>query len=281
MGCALSASPQRVLLRAHPLCDAEAGLDESHAMPAPFDLLLSVGQTLPCKVCNNPADLYGVVDFSKNCEEQRGLYLPLSGVPVYYHRCKSCGLIFTAVFDHWPMAYFAERIYNDGYAQVDPDYLERRPQANQALVADFVQRGQALQVLDYGGGNGRLAALLRERGITASSWDPMIDPGSPPQAGFDVVTSFEVFEHTPTPVATCAQALSCLRPSGVLLFTTLTVDKLPPGAAHFWYIAPRNGHITIHTRQSLAALFGRFGYRMHHFTDVLHLAVREVPAWLT
>ena len=161
MGWALSASPQRVLLRARPLCDAEAGLDESHAMPAPFDLLLSVGQTLPCKVCNNPADLYGVVDFSKNCEEQRGLFLPLTGVPVYYHRCKSCGLIFTAVFDHWPMAYFADRIYNDGYAQVDPDYLERRPQANQALVADFVQHRRADALDDFLGSVDGLDVVLK------------------------------------------------------------------------------------------------------------------------
>jgi SAM-dependent methyltransferase len=250
-------------------------------MPScPLDLLLSVGRQLPCKVCAGTAELYGVVDFSKSCEEQHGVFVAMTGVPVYYHRCPTCGLIFTSVFDHWPLSKFAEHIYNEDYATVDPDYLERRPTSNADLVAQFIRRGSFLRVLDYGGGNGLLAGLLRARGIAASSWDAMIDRVRPEPAAYDVVTSFEVFEHTPDPVATCAEALACLRPQGVLLFTTLTVDKLPPRAAQFWYIAPRNGHVTIHTRQSLARLFARFGYQLHHFSDVLHVAMREVPAWL-
>ncbi len=248
--------------------------------PRPLDLLLSVGRQLPCKVCDGTAELYGVVDFSKSCEEQRGVFLEMAGVPVYYHRCPTCGLIFTSVFDHWSLAQFAEQIYNDQYATVDPDYLERRPASNADLVASFIRRASGPRVLDYGGGNGLLAGLLRARGIAASSWDAMIDTGRPEPAAFDVVTSFEVFEHTTNPVATCAQALSCLRPQGVLLFTTLTVDTLPPRSAQFWYIAPRNGHVTIHTRASLARLFARFGYNLHHFSDVLHVALREVPPWL-
>lgn len=250
-------------------------------MPSrPLDLLLSVGPTLPCKVCDAVAELFGVVDFSKSCEEQRGTFLPMSGVPVWYHRCPACGLIFTATFDHWPPSHFAEHIYNDGYAAVDPDYLELRPNVNAELVANFLSRGAGLRVLDYGGGNGRLAALLRARGVAASSWDVMVDPGRPETAAYDVVTAFEVFEHTPTPVATCADALGCLRPDGALLFTTLTADKLPPRAAHFWYIAPRNGHVTIHTRASLSRLFARFGWQVHHYNDLLHVAFRSVPAWL-
>ncbi len=87
-------------------------------------------------------------------------------------------------------------------------------------------------------------------------------------------------EHTPTPVETFADALSFIRPGGVMLFSTLTIDALPPGSAHHWYISPRNGHLTIHTRRSLALLAARSGRRIHNFSDVFHLCLAETPAWL-
>ena len=52
-----------------------------------------------CKCCGKPADLFGVVDFHKSCEDRRGPPLPLSGVPIYYYRCPNCGFLFTTAFD--------------------------------------------------------------------------------------------------------------------------------------------------------------------------------------
>ena len=126
-----------------------------------------------CKVCNEPAPLYGVTDFNKSCEERRGLYLPLTGVPVYYHRCDACGLIFTTAFDHWSKADYLQHIYNDDYVLVDPDYIDSRPAGNAAFILDFIKKGHDLRCLDYGGGNGKLTSLLRERGVDGHSWDPM------------------------------------------------------------------------------------------------------------
>jgi len=241
----------------------------------------NVRGAVPCKICGGPAALDGVVDFNKNCAEAQGVVLPLLGVPVYYHRCASCGAVFTVAFDHWTQQDFLRHIYNGGYAAVDPEYAETRPVGNAATVAGFVARAPGIRILDYGGGNGRLARELAARGLNAVSWDVM-EPGRdrPPAGGFDLVTSFEVMEHTPTPVETFAEALSFLAPGGVLLFSTLTVDRLPPRAVLFWYIAPRNGHVTIYTRRSLAALAARFGRRMHHFSDGAHLCLTDRPAWL-
>lgn len=236
--------------------------------------------TVSCKVCGGEAELYGVVDFNKNCEEAHRFFLPLSGIPVYYHRCNDCGLVFTTQMDHWSSDDFAAHIYNDSYVDVDPDYKGVRPRNFSKLVIDFARRIDARHVLDFGGGEGSLARFLGEDNLHCDNWDPMTTGNAPPsQHAYDLVTCFEVFEHTPTPIETLQLALSCLRDGGLLLFSTLTIDKLAHRNIGFWYIAPRNGHITIHTRTSLARLVGALGWRVHHFSDGMHLAYKnDLPA---
>jgi 2-polyprenyl-3-methyl-5-hydroxy-6-metoxy-1,4-benzoquinol methylase len=190
--------------------------------------------------------------------------------------------VFTSSFDHWSRSDFSAHIYNDAYVEIDPDYVDVRPSGTAPAIVDFVRNASGLKLLDYGGGNGKLAMLLREAGIDAQSWDPMDAHGesAPPRAAFDLVTAFEVFEHTPEPLATAEQALGALKEGGVLVFSTLTIDEPPSRTLDHWYIAPRNGHITIHTARSLDALFGSLGYQLRHFNAGLHMAFRELPAWL-
>jgi SAM-dependent methyltransferase len=240
-----------------------------------------VVRILTCKVCNEPALLYGVTDFNKSCEERRGRYLPLTGVPVYYHRCNGCGLIFTSAFDHWSKDDYLRHIYNDDYVLVDPDYIDTRPAGNAVFILDFIKKGHALRCLDYGGGNGKLTSLLREGGVDGHSWDPMGEGGAPPSGSFDFISAFEVLEHAPEPLATIQQALGLLNGRGVLLFSTLTIDHVSPRGMDNWYIAPRNGHVTLYTRRSLQTMFAGVGYWVHHFNDNLHMALKDDPSWLS
>src|ERR1700679_4213605 len=85
--------------------------------------------TLPCKCCGNPATLFGVVDFNKNCVIAQRLLDPC-GIPIYYHRCQTCGFIFTTALDGFTSEDFAKWIYNDQYPLLDPDYAENRPSEN-------------------------------------------------------------------------------------------------------------------------------------------------------
>lgn len=218
-----------------------------------------------CKVCGAKSELYGLCDFSKNCGD---LDIPLTGTPVYYHKCPACGLIFTTKLDAWYPEEFKEYIYNDEYAKFDPDYLEVRPQYNSEWLPQYLG-GNPGSILDYGGGNGRTAELLRERDYDCVSWDPF--SGEPkPDRKFDTVYSIEVFEHTTDPVGTLKEALSFLKPGGKLIFTTLVNNDLKPKEMH-WYISPRNGHVLMHSYESIDKLCGMMGLKVNHINNSLHI----------
>ena len=70
---------------------------------------------VPCKICGEPAPLYGTVDFNRNCEIEGGIKLPPSGTPVRYRRCRGCGFLFTDAFDAWSQEDFKTYIYNEDY----------------------------------------------------------------------------------------------------------------------------------------------------------------------
>ena len=128
----------------------------------------------PCKACNVPSPALGAVDFNKCCEDRRRASLPLSGRRITYHRCPACELVFTGDFDAWDREDFRAHIYNDGYADVDPDYAADRPAASALLIGTlFGEACRGVPVLDYGGGDGALAALLNsQHGMAAEVYDP-------------------------------------------------------------------------------------------------------------
>jgi hypothetical protein len=239
---------------------------------------------LPCKICGNAATLYGIVDFNQSADEARGGRLPLTGVPIYYRRCAACGFVFTNAFDDWNTDQFKAHIYNDGYHTVDPDYQLARPQANAQHVTQlWGEHKVETHVLDYGGGNDVFCAALRANGFPlAVTYDPMMpEYAHRPERKFELVTCFETLEHLPDPAAGIAQILECVAEPGLIFFSTLVQPQdFDKQGLSWWYVGPRNGHISIFSKQALAAAWGRHGYRIVSFDDNRHLAFRTLPAFL-
>lgn len=236
-------------------------------------------RAVACKVCGGTSGLLGVVDFHKSCEEARGKRLALSGCPVYYRRCERCGFAFTEAFDAWGAEDFVRSIYNADYVLVDPDYAEVRPAGNAQMVAEtFAGSREELQILDFGGGTGLLAKRLREKGFGAETFDPFSDFAAIPDGRFDLVTCFEVMEHVPDPRATAETMAGLLQPGGAVLFSTLVQpEEFAREGLGWWYAAPRNGHISLYSKASLAHLFGRLGMKVVSFNEGLHMAYARVP----
>ena len=238
-----------------------------------------------CPICQGASAPLGTVDFNKHCEEARGRPLPPAGRLVQYLICQSCGFAWAPEFATWTPADFEGEIYNAGYAEVDPDHLELRPRTNaETLLGTFPDPHRPVRHLDYGGGAGRLSELLRTAGWDSTSFDPFFaGPGSAEPTGrYPLITCFEVFEHVPD-VAQLAQRLDqLLAPDGLILVSTLVSDGqiLPGRPLNWWYAAPRNGHISLHSARSLGTLAARQGWTTASVSADIHLFWRgDFPAW--
>jgi SAM-dependent methyltransferase len=246
-----------------------------------FVLRPALATKTPCKICAAPSELFGVVDFHRPCLTPGVVHPPLSGVPVYYRRCPACGFLFTDAFDDWSEDEFKVRIYNDDYITVDPDYLTARPTANAGVVAGLWDAHKAgMRVLDYGGGNDVLCSALRGIGFSeAVTYDPMVpEHASRPNGKFDLVTCFETLEHLPDPLAGIARIAECVAEPGAVFYSTLTQPAdFDRHGMLWWYIAPRNGHVSIFTKQALALAWARHGFKTAALNDGTHLAFRTLP----
>jgi len=235
----------------------------------------------PCKICASDAPLFGAVDFNRNCEIPGGVRLHPSGISVPYRRCQACGFLFTDAFDGWSDADFKTHIYNAGYLAVDPDYSDSRPRANAEAVRQLFGAHKAtMRVLDFGGGNDVLCSQLRDAGFQAAvTYDPFVaEFAQPPEGRFDLVTCFETLEHMPDPVAGIGAIIARLAEPGLVLFSTLLqppdFDKL---GLNWWYVGPRNGHISMFSRDALIRAWRQHGFNTASLTDNLHVGFRTLP----
>ncbi len=235
-----------------------------------------------CKCCGTSAPLFGVTDFHTNCAGLRDGVFALSGIPVYYYRCPACEFLFTTAFDAFTPGDFAAHIYNDDYALVDPDFAHARPWGNAQMVGQAFAGSKNLRILDYGGGSGALAGYLRDQGFSdVQTYDPFVPAHAErPSGRYDCIVSFEVLEHSPRPRQTLEDINSLRAENGIVLFSTLVqpldVERL--GAA-WWYVGPRNGHVSLHSRTGLRVLAEEFGLQIGSFSDGLHLLFDTLPAW--
>lgn len=237
-----------------------------------------------CPICNNVSPLFDVVDFNKSCDEAKGKFLALSGIPIYYALCSVCDFAYSPEVCSWSLVDFEQRIYNNEYKDIDPDCVEVRPRKQAVnLTSLFGKDAKSIRHLDYGGGNGLLSTLLSDAGFDSSSYDPFINETTNINelGTFDLISAIEVFEHVPDVNSLMTNLRMLLKPDGVVFFTTLMSDGdiVKNMRLTWWYASPRNGHISLFSKKSLTMLAGKHAFNVGSFNDGAHLLWRTAPSW--
>jgi 2-polyprenyl-6-hydroxyphenyl methylase/3-demethylubiquinone-9 3-methyltransferase len=217
-----------------------------------------------CKICGGEAHPFDIVDFNKSCNETNQYPLGLGAVPVVYRACSSCNFIFTDFFDTFSSEQWQRFVYNDEYVKVDPEYVDIRPRIiARKLISLLSGQKKKIVGLDYGGGNGKTAALLRENGFNFDNCDPYgHNDVQTERRGYNFCSSFEVFEHTTDPVASLKDMLDKASPDRLaIIISTGLSDQFVSRQARlsWWYASPRNGHVSLFSRNSMQILADKFG----------------------
>lgn len=248
--------------------------------------LVSLGLSkvsVACPVCGGKTKSIGKVDFNRSCEDEKERVFEQSKKLVEYCLCIRCRHCFAPEFLTWSNEKFLSEIYNDDYVLVDPELSEIRPErVAQGLEQLFGPAKSLINHLDYGGGPGTLSKLLVKNGWKSSSCDPFFPTSEQSDSGkHDLVTSIEVFEHVPHPRNLVEQLITRLRPDGVLYFSTLLSDsvQLDDSLLDWWYLAPRNGHVSLFSSNSLRMLFGIYDFKLLNVSQGVHIAYRRLPQW--
>ena len=189
--------------------------------------------------------------------------------------------MFTTAFDDFTPADFSHWIYNDRYIEADHEYADIRPRYNADAIKDMFGAHKDISVLDYGGGSGLLGQLLRNCGFSdVDSYDPFVaEFARRPERRYAMVLAFEVIEHSTKPREVFADLVSLTAPGGIIVFSTMVqTAEIQRAGVQWWYVSPRNGHVSFHSGQSMKMLADEHGLQWRTNSEgSLHVMHTTIP----
>ncbi|MCL6511424.1 MAG: class I SAM-dependent methyltransferase [Anaerolineae bacterium] len=222
-----------------------------------------------CPICGGAAYIFGHADV-------------LGKFKACYRRCQACGFI----YPEDPI--WLDEAYSDAITRSDIGLISRNAlyaRITAVLIAmAFDPHGK---FIDYGGGYGMFVRMMRDAGFDFYRQDKFCENLFAQQfeaeeigsGQYELLTSFEVFEHLTNPVPEIETMLSYSRN---ILFSTVLVPDPAPALGTWWYYGLEHGqHVALYTYQALQLVARRFG--LHFYTDgrALHLfSEKKLPSRL-
>ncbi len=213
-----------------------------------------------CKICNSDAEFAfeNQLMFKYNVK--------------YYH-CPNCDLIFTEE------PYWLEEAYVNAINQSDTGILIRNIQqviCTSALC--FFVIGKRKQYLDYGAGTGLFVRAMRDVGFDFYYYDKfptnIFARGlEPTNEVFDLVTSFETFEHFENPIQ---EIESLLKLTDSILFSTLLHKTGIVPDKDWWYYGFDHGqHVVFYSNKTIKYIAEKFNLHLISNKTTTHLLTRK------
>jgi hypothetical protein len=193
---------------------------------------------------------------------------------VIYYQCLHCGFIQTE------NPYWLTESYENSIASVDTGIVTRNlvygSIVDKIIRYSFNKKGK---FLDYGGGYGLFVRLMRDKGFDFYWYDKYSENlfskcfSSSELANdsyFELITSFEVFEHLTQPMEEISKILASGKS---LLFSTELLPQLAIKTVDdWWYFSPDTGqHIAFYSEKSLSCLALKLGCNFYTNGSNLHL----------
>lgn len=118
--------------------------------------------------------------------------------------------------------------------------------------------------------------ILNSKGYNFEGYDPFSKYfNTKPSKKYQIITCFEVMEHTIDTLKLHKEIFSLLEENGIIIFSTLfQPNEIETLKTNWWYIAPRNGHFSFYTQNSLINLYKKINknYTLLSLSSGFHIA---------
>jgi SAM-dependent methyltransferase len=216
-------------------------------------------------------------------------------------RCAACGLLYVRPRLKWELIL-------EGYRGAVDETFVSQAACREATFERCLRQIESIakpagkRVMDVGAAGGSFLAMARKRGYEPlgcepSSWmcgfareryDLELHAGTlfdapVPEGSVDLLTLFDVIEHTPDPKAVLERAKRLLKPGGVLGITYPDYGSLAARAMGRRWVFLLTVHLYYFTRRSMADILARCGFEVQGFKPYLqtlelgYVAQRAAP----
>jgi hypothetical protein len=199
---------------------------------------------------------------------------------VSYYQCKSCG------FGQTEKPYWLEEAYQSSMNLSDTGVMYRSERMSKITTSlfflFFTTKGK---YLDYAGGLGVFTRQMRDIGFDYFWSDPFTKNElargfeGDMNEKYDVVTTFESFEHFEKPLIEIEKILTL---TDTIIFTTDVISVPAPKHSDWWYYGSEHGqHISFYSLTSFKKIADRFGMQYHNAMNVHILTKKKIGAFGT
>lgn len=213
-----------------------------------------------CKICNSETDLF---DSAKILNKYK----------ISYFKCPECGFVQTEE------PYWLKEAYSAAITVSDIGLISRNIEFSQKLNNLLkIAFSDKQTFLDYGGGYGMFVRLMRDKGYDFEWYDEYCENlfaqgHEKSKQHYDVITSFEMFEHIPDPVELTKSLVSL---ADTIIFSTELLPESTPKVKDWWYFCTDHGqHVSFYTKKSLELIANK--YSLNYFFCVgFHIFSKEI-----